>query len=69
MAFGIPHGSVLRLAVGNFQTSNWKHLLDYKQENSRRTTSTSASLIIVKPLVVWITANFGKFLEKWEPAS
>ena len=34
-----------------------------KQENSRK-TSTSASLIILKPL--WITTNCGKFLKKWE---
>ena len=24
---------------------------------------------MVKPLVVWITANYGKFLKRWEPAS
>jgi len=23
---------------------------------------------MVKPLVVWIIANYGKFLKRWEPA-
>ena len=36
-----------------------------KQESSRK-TSTSASLIILKPLTVWITTNCGKFLKRWE---
>ena len=36
-----------------------------KQENSRK-TSTSASLTMLKPLiVVWITTNYGKFLKRW----
>jgi len=34
-----------------------------KQENSRK---TSASLTMLKPLTVWITINFGKFLKRWE---
>ena len=36
-----------------------------KQENSRN-TSTSASLIMLKPLTVWITTNCGKFLKRGE---
>ena len=36
-----------------------------KQENSRK-TSTSASLIMVKLLTVWITTNCGKLLKRWE---
>ena len=36
-----------------------------KQENSR-ITSTSALLIMPKPLTVWITTNCGKFLKRWE---
>ena len=36
-----------------------------KQENSRK-TSTSASLTRLKPLTVWITTNYGKFLKRWE---
>ena len=37
-----------------------------KQENSRK-TSTSASLTMLKPLTVWITTNYGKFLETGIP--
>ena len=36
-----------------------------KQENSRR-TFTSASLTMLKPLTMWITANYGKFFKRWE---
>ena len=36
-----------------------------KQESSRR-KSTSASLTMLKPLILWITTNCGKFLKKWE---
>ena len=35
-----------------------------KQENSR--TSTSASLTMLKPFIVWITTNCGKFFKRWE---
>ena len=34
-----------------------------KQENSRK---TPASLTMLKPLMVWITTNCGKFLKRWE---
>ena len=36
-----------------------------KQENFRK-TSTFALLNMPKPLTVWITANCGKLLTKWE---
>ena len=36
-----------------------------KQENSIK-TSTPASLNMLKPLTVWITTNYGKYLNKWE---
>ena len=36
-----------------------------KQESSRK-TSTSALLIMPKPLTVWITTNSGKFFKRWE---
>ena len=36
-----------------------------KQESSRK-SSTSALFTTPKPLTVWITANSGKFLKKWE---
>ena len=35
-----------------------------KQGNSRK-TSTSAALTMKKPMTVWITTNFGKFLKRW----
>ena len=34
-----------------------------KLENSNK-TSTSASLTTPKPLTVWITTNYGKFLKR-----
>ena len=34
-----------------------------KQENSRK---TSASLTMLRPLIVWITKNCTKFLKRWE---
>ena len=36
-----------------------------KQESSRK-TSTFALLTMPKPLTVWITTNWGKFLKRWE---
>ena len=36
-----------------------------KHENSRK-ISASASLTTQKPLTVWITANCGKFLKRWD---
>ena len=36
-----------------------------KQESSRK-TSTSALLIMPKPLTVWITINCKKFFKRWE---
>ena len=37
-----------------------------KKHESSRKTSTSALLTMPKPLAVWITANYGKFLKRWE---
>jgi len=36
-----------------------------KQESSAK-TSTSPLFTMPKPLIVWITANCGKFLKRWE---
>ena len=49
------------------QRSNCQHLLDHqkKHENSRK-ASTSTLLIMPKPLTVWITTNYEKFLKRWE---
>ena len=37
-----------------------------KKKESSRKTSTSALLIMPKPLTVWITTNCGKFFKRWE---
>ena len=36
-----------------------------KQKNSRK-TSTSVSLTMLKPLIVWIITNCGNFFKRWE---
>ena len=46
------------------QIANIRWIIKKKQESSRKTSgTTSASLTILKPLIVWITTNCGKFLE------
>ena len=37
-----------------------------KKQKSSRKTFTYALLITPKPLTVWITTNYGKFLKRWE---
>ena len=37
-----------------------------KQGSSRKKTSTFASLTTLKALTIWITADYGKFLKRWE---
>ena len=39
----------------------------YKKQGNSRKTSTSASLTMLKPLIVWITTNCGKFLGSGTP--
>ena len=41
-------------------------ILSLKKQESSRKTSTSALLIIPKPLIVRITTNCGTFLKRWE---
>ena len=36
------------------------------EKDSSRKISTSAPLTTLKPLTMWITANCGKFLKRWE---
>ena len=36
----------------------------YKKQESSRKTSTSA--LLTKPLIMWITANCGKFFKRWD---
>ena len=38
----------------------------WRKQGNFRNTSISASLTTVKPLTVWITANCGKFLKRWQ---
>ena len=37
-----------------------------KQENYRKNNSTSVSLMMLKPLTMWITTNCAKIFKKWE---
>ena len=37
-----------------------------KKQESARKTYTSVLLTMPKPLTVWITTNYGKFLKRWE---
>ena len=37
-----------------------------KKQKSSRKISTSALLIVPKPLTMWITTNCGKFFKRWE---
>ena len=37
-----------------------------KKQASSRTISTSDLLTMPKPLIVWTTTNYGKFLKRWE---
>ena len=56
---GFRKGRGIRDQIANI------HWIIEKQENSRK-TSTSASLTTLKPLIVWITTNCGKFLKREE---
>ena len=47
------------------QISNIHSIIE-RQENYRKTSSTSAPPMTLKPLTVWITRNCGKFLKRWE---
>ena len=42
------------------------HWIMEKAKEFQKKKSTSASLIMLNPLTVWITANYGKFLKRWE---
>ena len=48
----------------NQRSSGCHHLLYHRQNESSRKTSTSALLTKPKPLTVWITANFERFLKE-----
>ena len=46
------------------QTANTCWIIEKAREFQRK--SSSALLTILKPLTVWITTNYGKFLKRWE---
>ena len=48
------------------QRSNCKHLLDHRKSQKILKKSTSASLTMLKLLIMWIRTNYGKFLKRWE---
>ena len=51
-------------------TSMIQHLLDHKKSKViKKKTSTSVSLTTLKPLTMWITANYRIFLMIWESVS
>ncbi|KAF7248244.1 LINE-1 retrotransposable element ORF2 protein [Varanus komodoensis] len=56
---GFRRGEELEIKLPTYAGS-WRKL------GSSRKTSTSASLTMLKPLIVWITTNCGKFLKRWE---
>ena len=56
-----------RKGRGTRQRSNCQHSLDHrKSERVSRKTSISALLTMPKPLTMWITKNYGKFLNRLE---
>ena len=48
-----------RNQIANIHWITWK-AREFKKK------STSASLTTLKPLIMWITTNYGKFLKRWE---
>ena len=38
----------------------------WRKQGDSRKTAASASLTVLKPLIVWITTKCGKFLLRWE---
>ena len=49
------------------QRSNCQYLLDHRKSESSKKTSTSALLVTLKPLTVWVAINCRKFLEMGIP--
>ena len=56
---GFGKGRGTRVQVANI---NWT----IEKEESSRKISISALLMTSKPLTVWITTNYRKFLKRWE---
>ena len=55
----------LDLEKAEDQISNCQHPLDHRKAKGIP-EKISASLTMLKPLTVWITANCGKFLKRWK---
>ena len=47
------------------QIANNSRIIEKSREFQKK-SSTPASLTMLKPLTVWITKNYGKFLKGWE---
>ena len=47
------------------QTANIYWIIE-KTRKFQEKTDTSASRTMLKPLIMWITENYGKFLKRWE---
>ena len=60
------HKLYLQKAEEPDQIANICWFIEKKQGNSRKKKSASASLTMPKPLTVWITEKYGKFLKTWE---
>ena len=54
----------LDLETERNQRSNWQHPLHHRKNESSRKTSTFALLTMLKPLTVWITTDFERFLKQ-----
>ena len=46
------------------QITNICWIIEKAREFQKNTTS--ASLTMLKPLTLWVTTNYGKFLKRWE---
>ena len=57
---GFRKGRGIRDQIANI------HWIIEKAREFQEKTSTSASLITLEPLTVWIITNCGKFLKRWE---
>ena len=54
----------VKLDLGKAEQPEIKSVRSSKKQESSRKTSTSAFLTMPKPLTVWITTNYGKFLKR-----
>ena len=53
-------------SIWHFGSASWITEKARQKKQCRKHLSTSASLMILKPLTVWITTNYGQFLKRWE---